>query len=405
MDDSRGDDGDRDSGVQEQDLREQDVWDLVVVGGGPAGAAAALGAVRMRPGLRVLLLDKADFPRDKACGDGIAAHGRDELAKLGVPDLIDDYRPTPRLSVVSPSGVRVSADVARPNHVVPRMVFDARLVEAARAAGVRVRRHRVRTLDLGGPVVVIDGRYRARAVVAADGANSAVRRLIGLPVTASRHTAIAVRGYADVPADDDVQLIAMQKAGWPAYAWSFPIGDGTANVGFGMLLPRLHATGAPGRQVLHGRLAELLPDRPARDLRAHHLPLSTGRPSPGAGRVMLAGDAASLINPLTGEGIYYALLSGRLAGESAVEAPGDPLPLYRRKLRQALGRHLRTTDVLARLAQSTGFIDAAIGTAVHRKEVFDLLVEVGLGSGTVPPPLALAVGTRWLRDTLGGKGR
>jgi len=377
-----------------------DMWDLVIMGGGPAGAAAALSAVRMRPGLRVLLLDKADFPRDKACGDGIAAHGRDELARLGEPGLIDDYRPTPHLTVVSPSGVRVSARAARPNHVVPRMVFDARLVAAARAAGVEVRRHRVRTLDHTGPVAVVDGRWRARAVVAADGANSAARRLIGLSPAAARHTAIAVRGYADVPEADDVQLIAMQKAGWPAYAWSFPIGDGTANIGFGMLLPRLHATGLPGRQVLHGRLAALLPDRPARDLRAHHLPLSTGRPTPGAGRVLLAGDAASLINPLTGEGIYYALLSGRLAGEAAVEAPDDPLRCYRGKLRRALGRHLRTTDVLARLAQSPGFIDAAIGTAAHRKEVFDLLVEVGLGAGTVPPPLAAAVASRWLRTTL-----
>ncbi|GAA4531271.1 MULTISPECIES: NAD(P)/FAD-dependent oxidoreductase [Nonomuraea] len=378
----------------------EDVWDLVVVGAGPAGSAAALGALRRRPGARVLVLDKADFPRDKACGDGIAAHGRDELARLGVPGLIDDYRPTPRLTVVSPGGTRVSATAARPNHVVPRRVFDARLVEAVRAAGAEVRRHRVRELAEAGPVVVIDGRIRARVVVAADGANSAVRRLIGLPVTPERHTAIAVRGYADVPDEDDVQLIAMQRAGWPAYAWSFPIGDGTANVGFGMLLPRLHATGLPGRQVLHGRLAELLPDRPARDLRAHHLPLSTGRPAPGAGRVLLAGDAASLINPLTGEGIYYALLSGRLAGEAASDAPGDPLPVYRRGLRAALGRHLRTTDVLARLAQSPGFIDAAIATAAHRKEVFDLLVEVGLGSGTVPVPLAYAVASRWLRDTV-----
>ncbi|MCA2228502.1 NAD(P)/FAD-dependent oxidoreductase [Nonomuraea aurantiaca] len=121
---------------------------------------------------------------------------------------------------------------------------------------------------------------------------------------------------------------------------------------------------------------------------------------PGAGRVLLAGDAAGLINPLTGEGIYYALLSGRLAGEAAVESPDDPLTLYRGKLRGALGRHLRTTDVLARLAQFPGFIDAAIETAVRRKEVFDLLVEVGLGAGTVPGPLALAVGTRWLRGSL-----
>ncbi|MGW4642862.1 NAD(P)/FAD-dependent oxidoreductase [Sphaerisporangium sp. NPDC004334] len=371
------------------------IWDVVVVGGGPAGSAAAIRARQIRPDARVLLVDKADFPRDKACGDGIAAHGREELALLGVPDLIDDYRPARGLSVVSPGGARVTAAVARPNHVVPRAVFDARLVEAARAEGVEVRRHRVRGLAARDDRVVLDDVLAARVVVAADGANSAVRRLIGVPPSPDRHTAIAVRGYAEVPADDDVQFIAMQRDGWPAYAWSFPIGDGTANVGFGMMLPRLRATGRPGREVLHGRLAELLPHLPARDLRAHHLPLSPGRPRPGAGRVLLAGDAASLINPLTGEGIYYALLSGRLAGEAAVEA-ADPLPAYRRKLARALGRHLRTTDLLSRAARSPGFIDAAIATAARRKEVFDLLVDVGLGAGTVPPPLALAVARRWL---------
>ncbi|MEV6863730.1 NAD(P)/FAD-dependent oxidoreductase [Streptosporangium subroseum] len=373
------------------------MWDLAIIGGGPAGSAAALRAKQLRPDARVLLLDKEDFPRDKACGDGIAAHCREELALLGLPDLIADYRPVQRLTVVSPGGVRVSATVARPNHVVPRKVFDARLVDAARARGVEVRRHRVRALDAHDDHIVIDGTVNARAVVAADGANSTVRRLIGIPATPEKHTAIAVRGYADLPAaDDDAQLIAMQEDGWPAYAWSFPIGDGTANVGFGMLLPRLHATGLPGREVLHGRLAELLPHLPARDLRAHHLPLSPGRPRPGVGRVMLVGDAAGLINPLTGEGIYYALVSGRLAGEAAVQTADDPLPAYRRALGKALGRHLRTTDVLAWAAQSSGFIDAAIGTAAQRKEVFDLLVDVGLGAGTVPLPLAWAVARRWL---------
>ncbi|MFB9248866.1 NAD(P)/FAD-dependent oxidoreductase [Sphaerisporangium melleum] len=378
----------------------EESWDVIVVGAGPAGAAAAIRAKQLRPRARVLLTDKADFPRDKACGDGIAAHGRDELALLGVPGLIDDHRPVRRLAVVSPGGARVAATVARPNHVVPRMVFDARLVAAARAQGVEVRRHRVRELAAQSGRVLLDGRLDAGTVVAADGANSVVRRLIGVPPTPARHTAIAVRGYADVPADDDTQFIAMQRDGWPAYAWSFPVGDGTANVGFGMMLPRLHATGRPGREVLHGRLAELLPHLPARNLRAHHLPLSPGRPRPGAGRVLLAGDAAGLVNPLTGEGIYYALLSGRLAGEAAVEAAANPLAAYRRKLAQALGRHLRTTDLLSRAAQSPGFIDAAIATAARRKEVFDLLVEVGLGAGTVPAPLALAVARRWLWNGL-----
>jgi flavin-dependent dehydrogenase len=113
--------------------------------------------------------------------------------------------------------------------------------------------------------------------------------------------------------------------------------------------------------------------------------------------VLLAGDAASLINPLTGEGIYYALASGRLAGEAAVTAPQAPLRAYRLALRATLGRHLRTTDVLARAAQSPRFIDAAIATAARRSDVFDLLVDVGLGSGTVPLPLAYAVVRAWVR--------
>jgi geranylgeranyl reductase family protein len=381
-----------------------ETWDLVVVGGGPAGSAAALAAKLRRPDARVLLLDRADFPRDKACGDGIAAHGRDELAKLGVPDLVADYTPTTKLSVVSPGGATVSAYAARPNHVVPRKVFDARLVDAARERGVEVRRHKVRALAQDGGTVEVDG-IPARAVVAADGAGSTLRRLLGMPASAERHTAIAVRGYADLPAGseraDGAQFIAMQKQGWPAYAWSFPIGDGTANIGFGMMLPRLRAAGRPGRQVLHGRLAELLPDLSGRDLLAHHLPLSTGRPrTPGRGRVLLAGDAASLINPLTGEGIYYALVSGRLAGTAAVGVPTNPLGAYRFGLRAALGNHLRTTDVLARASQSSRFMDAAIATAARRSDVFDLLVDVGLGSGTVPLPLAWSVVKAWAR---GGK--
>jgi flavin-dependent dehydrogenase len=113
--------------------------------------------------------------------------------------------------------------------------------------------------------------------------------------------------------------------------------------------------------------------------------------------VLLVGDAASLINPLTGEGIYYALVSGRIAGTAAVGAPTNPLGAYRAGMRAALGNHLRTTDVLARAAQSSRFIDAAIGTAARHDDVFDLLVDVGLGSGTVPLPLAYTVVRTWIR--------
>jgi len=384
-------------------------WDLAVVGAGPAGSAAALGALRARPGARVLLLDRSEFPRDKSCGDGVAPHALDELARLGVPDLLADRVPVRRLRLVGPAGQEVATTLRRPDVVVPRTVLDARLVQAAVAAGATLVQHQVRDLEVRDGLVVLDGRLRARAVVGADGANGVVRRLLARRTSAAHRQpdgalAVAVRGYAPAPPGEPEQLIVMDDRGWPAYAWSFGAGDGTANVGFGMLLPRLREAqarqGRSGREVLHGRLRELLPGVEAERLVSHHLPLSTSRPASPPGPVVLAGDALSLINPLTGEGIYYALASGRLAGEAAVSA-ADPGTAYAAALRRELGRHLRHTTLLARLTERSGVVDAGIAAAGRSPRAFDALVELGLGRGLITAPLvagmAREVGGRVVR--------
>jgi flavin-dependent dehydrogenase len=154
--------------------------------------------------------------------------------------------------------------------------------------------------------------------------------------------------------------------------------------------------------VLHGTLARMLPDQPAYpgSLRAHHLPMSTWRPRQPDGPVLLAGDAAALINPLTGEGIYYALLSGSLAGEAAVLGrPAQAGGRYRRALDGELGRHLRHTALLAGLAaRHRTLMDAAVRAAGRRTELYDTLVEIGLGRGTIPAAsLARLAGRRALR--------
>ena len=366
------------------------MWDLAVVGAGPAGSAAALAALRARPSARVLLLDRADFPRDKSCGDGLAPHAADELRRLGVEHVLADRTPIWRLRLRAPDGREVATRLARPDHVVPRTVLDARLVAAAVARGATLRRQTVRRLEVRPDCVVLDGETAARAVVGADGANGVVRRQLGLARQPDVATAVAVRGYAAAPPGEPEQAIVMDGRGWPAYAWSFAAGDGTANVGFGMLLPRLRETGRGGRAELHGRLAELLPGVEADRLVSHHLPLSTFRPRLPAGRVLLAGDALSLINPLTGEGIFYALLSGRLAGEAAMGA-ADPGSVYRAGLRRELGRHLRHTAVLTRLTARPGVVDAGVAAAGRSPGAFDALVEVGLGRGLLTRPLVGAM--------------
>lgn len=376
------------------------VFDLLVVGGGPAGAAAALRALDARPGARVAIVDARPFPRDKTCGDGIAPHGLDILRSLGVTDAVAGYPPVDRMRLRTPGGAEVATPSARANYVVPREVFDARLVEAAVKRGAHLLRRRVREVRLPsgpGAPVVLDGDLAARVVIGADGANSTVRRALGIRANPPEATAIAVRGYADAPRDDrpPEQLIHMVDDGWPAYAWSFPIGDGRANIGYGTLRSQLTdltrdaapAGGGSGRSALYGTLARLLPDTPAHPgtLRAHQLPMSTWRPRQPDGPVLLVGDAASLINPLTGEGIYYALLSGALAGEAALARPANPGAAFRRALNAELGRHLRHTTLLAALAaRHRPLMDAAIRSAARRVELYDELVEIGLGRGTIP---------------------
>ena len=353
-------------------------WDVVVVGGGPAGAACAAAARRASSAARVLVLDRADFPRDKVCGDGIAPEALGVLAGLGLDPaaLTSGYPAVPRLRLRSPGGATVERAMHRPASVVPRTVFDERLLTAALDRGAEFRRHTVRRLDVRPTHVDVDGVLTAAVVVGADGAESVVRRMAGIEPNRPQHTAIAIRGYAPQPAGTDgVQLITTTEQRWPAYAWSFPLGDGLANVGYGELVSSRVTRGG----LLDG-LERLLPGVAPVGLKAHRLPLSTGRPRQPDGRVLLAGDAASLINPLTGEGIFYAVLSGALAGVAAVGG-GDAGSAYRRALQRRLGRHLRHSSTASWASRWPALMDAVFRAADDHQRVFDDVVALGLADG------------------------
>jgi menaquinone-9 beta-reductase len=369
------------------------LWDLVVVGAGPAGTATALGALAADPTLRVLLLDRADFPRDKSCGDGIAPEAVDALASVGAGDVVEGWAPIERLELAG-DRARVSRALSRPVWVVPREVFDARLVGHATRAGAVLRRHRVRDVEVASDAVAVDGDTRARVVVGADGAHSVVRSRTGAAGAAGAgRRAIAIRGYAPTPPSRrNTQLIAYGDRRQPSYAWAFDRGDGLCNVGYGELLDD-HST-APSRDLLLGQLDRLVPGAGGgvRDWRAHHLPLSRWRFTQADGPVLLAGDAAGLVNPMTGEGIYYAVASGILAGRAAAAAVRAASPhaagsAYRSALRALLGRHLRHTFVTSRLTTVPAVVDAGIRAAARDQGVFDDLVEIGLGQGVVSPRL------------------
>jgi menaquinone-9 beta-reductase len=386
-------------------------YDAVVVGAGPAGSVAAL--VLARGGARVALVDKAAFPRDKACGDLVGPRGVGLLADLGVP--VPDAGQGADLLVVGPSGhrSRLPAFPGRsyPGHgvVIPRVRLDDALRTAALAAGAEPVRARVSAVDPGPrgtlrAVLASDGRrLAADAFIGADGALSPLARLAGMLDPDAALWGFAIRGYlpAEVPLP---LLVLLDTAPWriyPGYGWLFPGAAGQANVGIGVGLGTQRRA-AQLREDL-ARFCALL--RASGDLPPSSQPGAvtggwlrmggTGTP-PGTGNVLLAGDAAGLINPLQGEGIGPAMISARLAAECLLAGPGRAAASYTGALATAFGDYLPGAATLqATLLRRPRLASASVRlltTPALRRLVAGTwsLYWNGLVDGATPRPAAAA---------------
>jgi geranylgeranyl reductase family protein len=362
------------------------VLDVLVVGAGPAGIAAGIEARRL--GLDVLVIDKATFPRDKTCGDGLTTGALRLLDDLGFDvRTLSSWAPVTDTVLVSPSGREV--EVALPPDgayagVVPRVELDAALVEHARARGVDVHEGVgvAAVVDDGDAVTVAltDGtELAARWVIAADGHYSPVRRMLGddaehdlgLPRRKSWH---AFRQYF-TGVDDPRLWVLFEEDFLPGYAWVFPVGDGRANVGFGVL--RTNDDGTKHGKALAAKWRGLA-DRPSvrralgpraepeGTVRAWPIPAAYDRARLARRRVLFAGDAAHVVDPMTGEGIAQALESGALAARAIAATPTDATEVatrYRADVDHALGADLRFAALLQHVLRVPIGARAAIAVA------------------------------------------
>lgn len=343
--------------------------DVLVVGAGPAGIAAALTA--HRAGLRVRVIDKATFPRDKCCGDGLTTGALRLLDRLGLPpETVASWKTCRDVTLRSPSGREVLLrlpDDGQFAAIATRLDLDAALVDLARREGVEISEgvsfDGVEEHSDHHHVTTSDGPIDARVVIAADGMWSAVRKAVQpdrSPYLGEWH---ALRQYASNvtgPASERL-FVWFEPELLPGYAWSFPLTGSRANIGFGILRGASQKVGdmkTLWKDVLnrdHVRAAlgagAVIDDK----LSAWPIPARVTGAILHHGNVLFVGDAACATDVLTGEGIGQALLSGILAGNAASERkPGVAyLRLMRRnffadhRMSRALGRILGN-ETLAR---------------------------------------------------------
>jgi geranylgeranyl reductase family protein len=384
-------------------------YDLIVVGAGPAGATAALFA--RRAGLRVLLIDKRRFPRDKVCGDAVARKSLGIIRELGLFDAVcsQTHEPVQSAILCSPNqkSLRINLGPARrttytttagdstsPHIVCRRVFFDNVLVQAAKremdvleecvVTDLLVEKQRMRGVkcrsDNGA-----EQTFTANVVVGADGYNSIVARKLGFYRFDTDHWFAATRAYyagLDCPANT-VEIHFVDEI-LPGFMWMFPTGDGVTNVGLGMIHKDIKKRGHHLKQVhrvivnsprFRDRFkdAELLGR-----ITGWNLPTPDWRRTIHGSGFMLAGDAAGLVDPFSGEGIGNAMSSGKVAARVAVKASaaGDFNASTLKEYPKALWRELQETELklhyrLRRLARRRSLINFIIGRAAAQPDLLE----------------------------------
>ena len=380
--------------------------DLLVVGGGPAGAATAYWAASS--GLDTVIVEQKEFPREKTCGDGLTPRAVYQLEKMGLTEKLENHHRHDGLRVIAHNR---TLELAWPEHekypshgyVIRRCELDTFVIEQAVKAGAELREAteakeplKDNGLEISGALVTNKNtgkeyEIRARHVAIADGANSRFGRALGTARNRDFPMGMAIRGYFESPLHDDrwieSSLDVRDRHGnaMPGYGWIFPVGNGTINVGIGLL-----STFRNYREIntshLFEEFARTLPEHWQIDPTLPVAPPTGGRlPMAGAIRPkagpnwLVVGDAAGSVNPFNGEGIDYAYETGKLAANLFVEAGKQGngiLKRYPDLLEEEYGLYFKVARLFARAIGNPTLIQELIRVGMRSRPLMEWALRI-----------------------------
>ena len=389
-------------------MKNKQFFDVVIIGAGPSGSNAAISYKKLNPDLKIALVDKAIFPRDKSCGDAFGPGVISALKRFGNEHILEDEPEVVSTTLFGPKNIGIQNYIPEVKnkedsivYVIPRLDLDNRILNLAKEEEVETfEGYRFSKFFNNEESVSVEieneakEKYilEAKLLVGADGANSRVRKSLNLKQNSDWNKAIAIRAYIDSPNyleifKERTLMFEINVSAIKGYAWAFPSKGNLLNIGIGVPLSVFKKEKMDIKNLLdefvktlesRGVIVENL-----RMEKSFMLPFASSRPKLGHNRVALIGDAGSMINPMSGEGIFYGMEAGFLLANETYQLINESASMlnvgitkYEKVFNKRFGKHFLSCSLARLVFQSPFMTKRLLNIASLDQHTIDFVVEL-----------------------------
>ena len=389
-------------------MKNKQFFDVVIIGAGPSGSNAAISYKKLNPDLKIALVDKAIFPRDKSCGDAFGPGVISALKRFGNEHILEDEPEVVSTTLFGPKNIGIQNYIPEVKnkedsivYVIPRLDLDNRILNLAKEEEVETfEGYRFSKFFNNEESVTVEieneekEKYilEAKLLVGADGANSRVRKSLNLKQNSDWNKAIAIRAYIDSPNyleifKERTLMFEINVSAIKGYAWAFPSKGDLLNIGIGVPLSVFKKEKMDIKNLLdefvktlesRGVIVENL-----RMEKSFMLPFASSRPKLGHNRVALIGDAGSMINPMSGEGIFYGMEAGFLLANETYQLINESASMlnvgiskYEKVFNKRFGKHFLSCSLARLVFQSPFMTKRLLNIASLDQHTIDFVVEL-----------------------------
>ena len=402
-------------------------YDVLIIGAGPAGANAAISYKNLNPDLMVGLVDKSVFPRDKSCGDAIGPGVISALKRFNNEHILEGEPQVVSTTLYGPDNIGIQNYIPQVKnkedsivYVIPRIDLDNRILNLAKESGVEVYEgysfvdftsNEDKSLNVTVKNENEDIEFSTKILIGADGANSRIRKKLNYKHNSDWHKAIAIRAYIDSPNyleifKERTLMFEINVSADKGYAWAFPSKGNLLNIGIGVPVSIFKKDNLDINTLLDNFVSELegrgVVVENIRKQKSYLLPFASSRPKRNKDfNVALIGDASSMINPMSGEGIFYGMEAGYLLAKNThhiIDTDGVSLGIdrYEKEFTKRFRKHFLSCALARLVLQSPFMTKRLLRIASKDQDTIDFVVELLFDEAYLTISEVLKIGYKFL---------